>query len=279
MSQDRFAGYSIRQFVSILPELIVVGWLAFLAFATWEHAKHAEMPPIWDAYTYYEKSQNAWTALSQNKSISSLLNVPPAVRPPGTILMAYPFGFVPDFRGFYFRSIYTAICLLVAAIYLAIWQRGMRSSLRWLLATSTIAATTFGGFWHFEPPGLHSPVYWGLVDSFFAGIAAISAAAGIRYARDRKFIWAIVAIIFSVICPFVKPVGMGVMLVLLAPLLMTVWLPYHTEIPRAASEFHDSRTFPAGQLSATPFEGLADASDSPLSSRDMLQRSSRMLPV
>src|SRR5450759_3536200 len=101
-----------------LPHLLVIIWLLYLAVAIWQRALHSAQPPLFDPLSYMQKALYFWRAVEQGTLVNPF-SLEPSVRPPGTILMSYPFGFSPDFRGFYFRSVFLPILCVVAAVYIA----------------------------------------------------------------------------------------------------------------------------------------------------------------
>src|SRR5436305_4338250 len=103
---------------TILPPAVAVLWLLLLALEMWPMVQQSVQPPVYDTLTYFQKAKNFWAAVSMLK-LTNPLNLEPVFRPPGTILMSYPVGFTNDFHGFYFRSIFIPILLLVAAVYCA----------------------------------------------------------------------------------------------------------------------------------------------------------------
>src|SRR5260370_39748386 len=93
-------------------------------------------------------------------------NAAPTVRPPGTVLVAGPTGFNPDFRSFYFRSTFLPIIAFAAAIYIAAWTRTLGGRSQWDLVLAAMFLNAFPFFYHLEPvEGGYSPVHVGLVDN------------------------------------------------------------------------------------------------------------------
>jgi hypothetical protein len=137
------------------------------------------------------------------------------VRPPGTILVSYPFGFSPDFRWFYFRTCFIPLLMLAAAVYIAGYKRDQPAPERWMLAALAI---TLGGmptlyqFQYNEP--MPAASFWGLVDNFIAGASAIGMAAALRSVRDRSWRWALVAALGGALALMIKPAGLLVMAVI-----------------------------------------------------------------
>ena len=75
-------------------------WVGFLGWEIWQHSQQALKPPVYDAASYFFKARNVWNELSQ-PGWANPFNTDPSVRPPGAVLMAYPFGFDADFRPFF----------------------------------------------------------------------------------------------------------------------------------------------------------------------------------
>ena len=194
-----------------LPHIIVSLWLVFVAVTLWSHASRAQLPPVYDAFTYFAKAFNVWNGLHA-KFMVNPLNAAPSIRPPGTVLMSFPFGFSADFRPFFFRSVFVPILCFVTALYLAAFDREKSSSYQWNLAIMAIFISALPFFYHFELSDLlPSADYWGLVDSFLAGVAALAAGASVRSLRRRSFKWWMIAVAFAAFTLLIKPAGAVVM--------------------------------------------------------------------
>jgi hypothetical protein len=195
-------------FRSRLPELCGFLWLGLLAGAIWKHTHVTVQAPIYDAFTYYQKAHNFWEAMTAGKWFNPL-NVEPTFRPPGTILMSYPFGFSPDPKGFYFRSVCFPIGLLFLSVLIAAYRAedDFRARLRTIL--TAVFFTTITLPYHFEFGAGMSEGYWGLVDSFLTGLAAVAAACAWRGTAPaaRIWIWAMAAGFASALSILVKPSG------------------------------------------------------------------------
>jgi hypothetical protein len=190
-----------------LPHIVVLLWILFLGVTLWNHAHRAQLPPVYDAFTYFAKAFDVWSGLHARPMVNPL-NAVPSIRPPGTVLMSYPFGFSPDFRPFFFRSVFVPIVCFVLSIYLAAFDRAKPSSYQWNLAIMAVFLSALPFFYHFEFSDLlPSPDYWGLVDNFLAGIAALAAGASVRSLRKRSFGWWMIAVVFAAFSLLVKPAG------------------------------------------------------------------------
>ena len=191
---------------------VLLSWVIFIGWAMWQHAQQSLQPPLYDASTYYLKAYNFWSKVHQHKLFNPL-NVEPSFRPPGTILMSYPFGFDSDYRGFYFRSVFLPIALLVLAVVVGGYRRELDSNCKWHLVLFAAFLSSLPCFYYFELiSDLPAPSYWGLVDNFLAGVAALAAAATIRSFRNHSLVWLCLAAVFSCFCLLVKPAGAFVMM-------------------------------------------------------------------
>ena len=186
-------------------------WVGFVGWAVWQHAARSDQPPLYDASGYYEKAHNFWNNLHQEKMVNPL-NLAPTFRPPGTVLMAYPFGFHADYRGFYFRSIFFPVALLCIAIAIAGFGRGVPDSSRWFLVLFAIYLSSLPAFYYFGlAPDFPLPHYWGMVDFFLSGMAALAAAFSIRSIEKFSLTWVAATALSSAFCVFIKPTGTVVM--------------------------------------------------------------------
>jgi hypothetical protein len=189
-----------------LPELCGIAWLLLLAGAIWLHTHVSMQTPIYDAFTYYEKADNFWAAVHAGTWFNPL-NVVPSFRPPGTVLMSYPFGFSVNPRPFYFRSVYLPALLLFAAVCIVAYDAKSDAQVRWRIVLTAMFFTSMTLAFQFEYGSGRG--FWGLVDSFLAGIAAVAGACawrGTSRSANRPA-WAIATCVFSVLAIIVKPSG------------------------------------------------------------------------
>jgi hypothetical protein len=207
-----------------LPELCGFLWLGLLAAAIWMHTHVTTQAPIYDSFTYYQKAFNFWEAIHAGKWFNPL-NVESTFRPPGTILMSYPFGFNPDPRGFYFRSVYFPVALLFSSVLIAAYRLEDDFWARLRTILTAIFFTTLTLPYHFEFGAVadYGGVYWGLVDSFLTGLAAVAAACAWRGTTTpaRAWIWAVAAGFVSALSILVKPSG-----VLVAAVVGVAWVTF-----------------------------------------------------
>ena len=201
-----------------LPQVLVVLWLVFMGCALWAEADRTEQPPFYDAISYAQKAKNFWANLHQARPANPL-NLEPTIRPPGTVLMSYPFGFSSDVRGFFFRSVYLPILLLVAAVYVVGFAREARRSERWSLALIALYLSTLPMFYQ-----LGGGMFWGMVDNFLAGVAALCIAACARSVKHQSLQWVFVTALLAGLCLLIKPSGLLIMAVVGMSWLLTVLL-------------------------------------------------------
>jgi hypothetical protein len=188
--------------------LLAACWIVFVGISIWLHAAQSTQPPVYDAFTYYFKAKSVWDQASLRHPYS-LLNVAPSFRPPATVLMSYPLGFSEDFRPFYFRSVFFPVLLLFGASLVALTRpKPVGAALRYA-ALMAVFLPTVSLFYYFEPYDDGPPLasYWGLVDSFLAGVAALAAAAAVRSLSHLSLRWAIAATVLSALGIFIKPTG------------------------------------------------------------------------
>jgi hypothetical protein len=193
------------------PHVWVLLWLVFLGFAIWWHAKKATQPPLYDAFSYYKKAENLWANI-HSRNWQNPLEVAPTFRPPGTVLLSYPLGFRKDFRGFYFRSSYFPILLLVLAIYVAGYFPGEQLRQQWNLAFFVVLLSTLPTLYHFEISSFdRASEYWGLIDGFLLGMASLATAAFVRSLKNCSLLWLATASVMAAFCLLIKPAGIVVM--------------------------------------------------------------------
>lgn len=209
-----------------IPHLLVIIWLLYLGISIWQHSIHSVQPPMYDPLGYIQKAINFWRAVEQGNFINPL-NLEPTVRPPGTILMSYPFGFFHDFHGFHFRSVFFPILCIVAAVYITAGTIQIKTASGWVAAIAFLFSSLplFYFFdWIEESAG---PVRWGLVDNFQAGIAAMAMAALVRSLMNRSQSWLLFAALLASFTLLIKPSGLMVMVLITLTWIISIvfdWL-------------------------------------------------------
>ena len=226
----------IHNFLIHKQLFVLFGWVCFIGVALWQHAQSSQQPPIYDAYTYFVKAHNFWTEWHEAKPFNPF-NVPPTMRPPGTVLMSYPFGFNADFRPFYFRSVFLPIVFICLAVVISGYHAKLDSRDKWNLLLVAIFVSATPCLYLFEvSPQFAVTEYWGMVDGFLAGIAALVASAIVRSIFSQSLGWLTLAAVLASICFTVKPVG--ILIMLLTSLiwfglgLVKFWLVWNTQEQR-----------------------------------------------
>jgi hypothetical protein len=205
-----------------LPHILVACWLLFLAASIWQHALHSVQPPVHDPLTYMQKAANFWRSIDSGHLFNPL-NLEPTVRPPGTILMSYPFGFTPDVHGFHFRSVFLPLLCIVAAVYLAAGLTHVKTC-GWRVAAMAFLFSSLPMFYWMDRNSYWidwtSQYYtWGFVDTFQAGIAAMAVAAILRSQVTRSRVWLLVGALLASFTLLIKPSGLMIM-----ALTFLIWL-------------------------------------------------------
>jgi len=213
------------RFKAAIPHVIVILWVIYLGVMIWQHAVQSVQPPHYDPLTYMQKAMNFWKAVDQGKLFNPL-NIEPTNRPPGTILMSHPFGFSADFKGFHFRSVFFPILCIVLAVYMA---AGIPQTPEegWGVAAVAILFSAIPMFYSFDFNEIITrPSYWGLVDNFQAGIAAMAVAGFVRSLKARSLVWLMWGAFFGSFTLMIKPSGIMIMALLAATWLVVVIMEY-----------------------------------------------------
>jgi hypothetical protein len=214
--------YRWKKSTLTLSILFVIGWLATIGVAEWFYAMAEVEPPAWDAFSHSMKAFYFWQEISHGR-FGNLLALVPSLRPPGTVLMSYPFGFSVYFQAFYFRSVFFPLVLLVGAVYIVGYCREMPDAAKWLLAVLALAMGGMPILFQFQGNDLNAAaVTWGLVDNFLAGVAAVAVASCMRSARTHSTWWAVSAILAAAFCFMIKPTGLLVMALVGASWLLLI---------------------------------------------------------
>jgi hypothetical protein len=217
-----------------LPLIFMIAAIACLGIVLFHHVSLSSQAPIWDALGYAQKGKNFWDAITHGKCFNPL-NLEPSYRPPGTVLMSYPFGFSENPHGFYFRSLFIPMVLFVSALWIVARPTCSRPEDRWLLASLCLGFAALPLFYHLEQnPQFWSPTYWGLVDNFLAGIAALATALTLRGVDGASCSFTLLGIVISAFCLLIKPAGALVMAVIFFIWAVYSWAQYRPLRPRLA---------------------------------------------
>jgi hypothetical protein len=205
---------------SILIPLLICICLVILSIGVWKHVRKSEQPPLYDAITYVAKAKAFWDMFASGHWTNPL-DLQPVPRPPGTILMSYPFGFSEGYKGFLARSILLPVFLFVAALYIAASRARMSAAEHLDFAAVALVLASLPCFYHFEAAdGINSPTYWGLVDSFLAAMAALAFATGYRAVQNGSWLLLALSSLLTGLCLMIKPAGVIVAMVIVILLVI-----------------------------------------------------------
>ena len=228
------------QFKAWFPHFVVIVWLIFLGVTIWSHAVSSQQPPIYDSISYFQKAKNLWGNIDRGEW-SNPFNIKPTVRPPGTVLMSYPFGFTSEFHGYHFRSVYFPILSVGIAVYVSI---GLSRALAigWGVAGVALLLSSLPLFYQFEwVDRTQSQWSWGMVDSFQAGVAALAAAACVRSLISRSLRWLGLGAVLASFTLLIKPSGIMVMALLALTWFVLAMWALRTAPQNSAQPFKERR--------------------------------------
>jgi len=218
------------------PDILVLLWLVLAGAGMALAAAAAMEPPSYDPFSYVVKAFGFWDGLANGRLVNPF-GLGPSVRPPGTILVAYPLGFSPDFRWFYFRTCFIPLLMLVAAVYIAGYERGQSAPQRWTLAALAAVLGGMPTLYQFQHNDLlPAASFWGLVDNFMAGVSALAIAAVIRSVRRKSWRWALAGALAGALALMVKPAGLLVMAVVGLSWMMMLGSEYRWSFARLKSD-------------------------------------------
>ncbi len=209
-------------FLAFLIPFALFLCLMVLSIGVWRHVKESVQPPMYDPINYMQKAKAFWDMVASGHW-QNPLDLQPVFRPPGTIFLSYPFGFTEDFKGYLARSVIVPILAIATALYVVRFRGKMSTAEHLDLAAVALILTTMPCFYHFEAiDGTNSPVHWGLVDNFLAGIAALAFAIGYRGAERRSWLLLMLASLTTGFCLMIKPAGTIVAAIIIVVLLVSM---------------------------------------------------------
>jgi hypothetical protein len=198
----------MKRTLPLIPTLAFVFWLTAVGFLVWRKAHMSLFPPEPDAFSYIQKAVHFWDNAKKGFPVNPL-NLMQTLRPPGTVLISFPFGYDGDFKAFHFRTVFIPFLVWTSAILLLFWPT--RESPDWKSgATKAIlAAILFGAcpvLFHFEskPIGLGT---WGLMDQALGAAAGFAMAATYRSQRTRSTSLLCIGIAMACFSLLLKPAG------------------------------------------------------------------------
>lgn len=105
---------------------LLLAWFIFAGVGIWSYASIEIEPPVFDALSYVHKAQSFWTSLLSFQ-IFNPLSLEPTIRPFGTVLLSYPFGFSDDFSAFYFRSSFIPLIIFGLSPFIFLQYKNFQS--------------------------------------------------------------------------------------------------------------------------------------------------------
>jgi hypothetical protein len=199
--------------------LIVSLFLVLIGIGISKRTQLSVAPPIYDPVGYYLRAQLVWSAIAKG-DFHGILTGPMDVRPPGTALILYPFGFKVSVHRFLFRSLFVPILIWSIALSIPI---ATKVNSRWdgLLGSSLVVGlATMPLFYQFELNEMFTKAYnnvinqWGMVDPLEGAIAALAISL-LRFGiANRKLRWYAAGWFAGAFSYFVKPSGILVMMTL-----------------------------------------------------------------
>jgi hypothetical protein len=201
-----------------LPVLILALCLAVLGIGIHRKTTRAIAPPIYDPMAYYAKGAMVWREWRSGRLVNPL-NVGPTSRPPGTMLLTSPLGFSPDFRAFFFRSIYLPVVVFAIAFWLVAESQVRQPRQRWANLVGALMLTSLPMFYQFERnSAISSPYDWGYMDCFLGALAALATALLIVSVRRCSMALAAAGALVGALTLLVKPAGLVLM-----PMFCFLW--------------------------------------------------------
>jgi len=192
--------------------------LTVLGIGIYRRAARAIAPPIYDPMAYYTKGAMVWKEWSSGRLVNPL-NVGPAFRPPGTMLLTSPFGFSPNFRAFFFRSIYVPVVVFVIAFWVLAESQVRQPRQRWANLVGALMLASLPMFYQFERnSAFASPYDWGYMDCFLGALGALATALLLVSVRRCSIGVAAMGIVTGALTLLVKPAGLVIM-----PILGFLW--------------------------------------------------------
>jgi hypothetical protein len=216
--QDRYNYFVKRTFVLLITFMSL--WIIYVAIGLWKYASIETEPPVFDSLSYVQKAQTFWSYVNNGK-VFNPLSIEPTIRPFGTVFMSYPFGYVEDFRGFYFRSMFIPIVIFALSVICLVTEIKLSSKHLIILFSIAVALTSAPCNYQLQiKEGIHSFLgTWGYVDTFFSSVLGLATAFAINKDKNRLIRNAIICSTIVAFSIFIKPAGLMMMGV-----LAIVWL-------------------------------------------------------
>lgn len=187
-------------------------WLVVAAYGIRHYAYTETEPPVFDALSYVQKAQAFWAAVDKGVPFNPL-NLPPQVRPFGTVFFTFPFGFSTNFHEFYFLTNFLPAILLIIAVLIAVGPiRKLENKQKIALGVILVCIASMPAYFQFAPSGDNRFMgTWGFVDILFGAVSAIACACVVASLRGRYLFWSLLAALCAILSILIKPVGLATM--------------------------------------------------------------------
>jgi hypothetical protein len=195
-----------------LPMLVLSVWVSCIGWLIWVKAHQSMYTPLVDAASYILKAQKTWENASQGFP-KNPLNVEMAMRPPGTVLISFPFGYDGDYKAFHFRTVFIPFLIWTLALLMICWPIGISASIsdKWLAVWISILFGAHPFLFQFEPSS-DSKNIWGMMDQALGATAGFAMAAVARSRQTRSILLLTLGILIACFAVLLKPAGSMVLL-------------------------------------------------------------------
>ena len=176
----------MKRTLPLIPALLFVVWLSAVGAMVWRKAHLTLFPPSPDPMSYIQKAVHFWDNAKKGFPVNPL-NLAQPIRPPGTVLISYPFGYDGDHAAFFFRTAYIPFLIWTAAVLLLFWPTGQSGDRRSGMTNAFLAAMLFGAspfLLHLEYGG--GQTAWGFMDQALGAVAGFAMAAVFRGVSTRS---------------------------------------------------------------------------------------------
>ncbi len=206
------------------PPLLLLILLVVIGFGIHRKSAVTAIPPTHDSFHYYLKSKGVWEQLRHGAILNTLNVAEPVMRPPGGVLVSYPFGFSKDYRGFFFRNAFMPIVIFASALWLLALHFTVPGRQRWMASAFIGGFSSFSMFYHFtfnpEIDGrweFYHP--WGMQDCLLASAGVLATVLLTLSARKRSLLLSILGAVVGSWMLLIKPAG-----ALLMVLVFWLWI-------------------------------------------------------
>lgn len=217
---------------------MIAVFLAALASGISEKTRSAVAPPVYDPISYYEKASLVWKAIAKRKPLQIMNKL--AIRPPGSALILYPFGFKFSMASFLFRSVMAPLVIWSLALMILVLPLVRSRSDAILGGALVVGLLSMPVFYHFQITEFFAQAYhvtnqWGLVDAQLGAVAALALGLISIGIRKSSLTLCLLGWLVGSYTIFIKPSGILVMLTLFGVAMVEFFLRYHREVEQRRS--------------------------------------------